>query len=169
VGEGNLAELNAHAAGGQDGSRTSGRPSPPFAVLIGLVGGVLVVEMTLKIDDLAPESLNDLRSSIFNIPPPRRTIPLPRPLERVHEQPGAQLRLESSRGRSHALHRSARSVNLLISLERGIRLDRTRRTMWHLTLTPGLLVDCGQSCRALSPPPAPSSSSGRVPSSPSGR
>lgn len=90
-------------------------------------------------------------------------------LERVHEEPGAQLRLESSRGRSHALHRSARSVKLLISLERGIRLDRTRRTMWHPTSTPGLLVDCGQSCRALSPPPAPSSSSGRVPSSPSGR
>ena len=63
--------------------------------------------------------------------------------ERVHEQPAAQLRLESSRGRSHPFHRSARSVKLLISLERGIRLDRTRRTTRHPDPTPGLLVDCG--------------------------
>jgi hypothetical protein len=64
--------------------------------------------------------------------------------DRVHEQPAAQFRLESSRGRSHPFHRSSRSVKLLISLERGIRLDRTRRTTRHPDPTPGLLVDCGR-------------------------
>lgn len=89
------------------------------------------------------------------------------PLERVHEQAGPQLRLESSRGRSHALHRIARSVKRLNSLERGTQLDRTRRTARHPIATPGLLVDCGPPAFPC-PPSGPSSSSGREPSWPSG-
>jgi hypothetical protein len=70
--------------------------------------------------------------------------------------------------RLHRFHRSTRSVNLLISLNREILLDRTRRTPWHPTATRGLRADCGQEPLP-SPLPVPSSSSRPAPSWPSGR